>query len=557
MSNAFWSGNQAAVRRVVYKGAGWSHSDITEKPHIGIANTYAENSPAHINMRRLAEAVKEGVWEAGGMPVEFGVPSTCGNVSISTPGMRYELAGRDAVAMAIEFVAEVTHFDGMVMLSCCDNIIPGTILAGLRTNIPSIVLTGGPMETGCYHGKELITPDINVATYKSENDIPKDFLAMEDACCPGVGSCAVMGTAMTMQILAEVLGYSLPGSSCVPAATAERIRIARETGRRAVELAKQHITPRQLITRDAIDNAAIVDLGIGGSSNAVLHLLAIAYEAGIPYSLDDFDHHSNVPCICGVRSAGPFSVMDLWRAGGVPAVEKVLLPYMHQDVINVGGSSLKQVADEAHPVFGGVLRPLDNPWHHVSGLAVLHGNLAEEGAVVRTTGIVENMREFRGPARVFDKEGPCAKAILDGKIHPGDVIVIRYEGVKGSPGMNELMDATDALTARGLDDKVGLITDGRFSGFNKGPIVGHIEPEAMRGGNLALVEEGDIIHVDCIHNLIELEVSDEVLAERRKKWHAPSPKICRGMMANYARCARPASEGGAMQSWPIDAENHL
>lgn len=557
MSSTNWTDPGAAVRRVVYKGAGWSHDDITGKPHIGIANTYAENSPAHIHMRRLAEAVKQGVWEAGGIPIEFGVPSTCGNVSIGTPGMRYELAGRDAVAMAIEFVAEVSHFDGMVMLSCCDNIIPGAILAGLRTNIPSLMVTGGPMLTGQYRGKELITPDINVATYASSEDIPPDFDRMEDACCPGVGSCAVMGTANTMQILTEVLGYSLPGSATVPAVHADRIRIARESGRRAVELVRERVTPRSIITRNALDNATAVDLGIGGSSNAVLHILAIAYEAGIPYSLDEFDKRRDIPCVCGVRSAGPYSVVDLYHAGGVPAVEKLLAPYLHLDAVNVGGSSLREVIEAARPALGGVLRPLEQPWHTCSGLAVLRGNLAPAGAVIRTTGVVEGMQRFRGPARVFDKEGPCAEAILSGKVHAGDVLVIRYEGVKGSPGMNELMDATDALVARKLDDKVGLITDGRFSGFNSGPIVGHIEPEAMAGGNLALVEDGDIIRVDCIDRVLELEVSDEVLAERRRRWKPPLPKIRRGMMANYAATALPAHMGGAMQRWAINAENNL
>ncbi len=547
MSNPFWDGNGAAHRRVIYKGAGFSDCDIRNKPHIGIANTYNEGSPAHGQMKILCEAVKQGVWEAGGVPVEFGAPSTCGNIAIGTECMRYELVGRDAVAMSVEFVASVHNFDGLVLTACCDNIIPGMLLAAARTNIPSIVLTGGPMFPGNYQGKQLITPDINVGSFSDE--IPADFCEMENVCCPGAGACAVMGTANTMQILTEVLGMSLPGSATIPAAMADRIRAARESGRRAVELARQGIRPRDIMTKEALDNATAVDLAIGGSSNAVLHILALACELGIPYSLDEFDRREDIPCICGVRSAGPYSVVDLHFAGGVPAVEKIIEKYLHLDARNVGGSVLRDVIDKAHPVLGGVLRPLEDPWHHCSGLAILRGNLAENGAVIRTTGVKENMRKFRGPARVFDCEADCAAAILGDKINPGDVIVLRYEGVKGSPGVNELMQATDALLAKKLDDCVGLITDGRFSGFNYGPIVGHISPEAMEGGNLALVKEGDMIVVDCYEKKVYVEADDETLRERRKEWKAPEPKVKHGILSLYAATARPSHEGGAMQNW--------
>ena len=548
MVNPFWDGPEAAHRRVVYKGAGFSDHDIRHKPHIGIANTYAENSPAHIHLRTLANAVKEGVWEAGGVPIEFGVPSTCGNVAIGTEAMRYELAGRDAVAMSIEFVASVHQFDGMVLLSCCDNIIPGTILAAIRTNIPSLILTGGPMFPGRYQGQPILTPDINVGSFASE--IPADFSCREDAACPGVGSCAVMGTANTMQILSEVLGLALPGSATIPATMADRIRAARESGRRAVALAKEQITPRQILTKGALDNATTVDLAIGGSSNAVLHLLAIAYELGIPYSLDEFEKRSHIPCICGVRPAGPYSVVDLYFAGGVPAVEKILAPYLALDAYNVGGSNLQEVIAAVEPVLGGVLRTLEEPWHPISGITILRGNLAQQGAIIRTSGVPEEMLSFSGPARVFDSDHAACLAITSGQIHHGDVVVLRYEGVKGSPGMNELMQSTDALVAMGLDKTVGLISDGRFSGFNHGPIVGHIEPEAMVGGNLALVEEGDRITVDCRKKELHLHVSAEELAKRRSLWQKPEPKIKKGLLALYAATARPAYEGAAMQNWP-------
>ncbi len=547
MANQFWDGPEAAHRRVVYKGAGHSDSDMRNKPHIGIGNTYMEGSPAHIQMRSLAEAVKQGIWEAGGIPVEFGVPSTCGNVAIGTECMRYELAGRDAVAMSIEFVASVHNFDGMVLLSCCDNIIPGTILAAIRTETPTVVLTGGPMFPGQYHKQEVMTPDINVGAFKDQ--IPSDFGCMEDAACPGTGACPVMGTANTMQILTEVLGLSLPGSATIPSTYADRVRAARESGRTAVRLAREGVTPQKIITKGSLDNTVTVDLAICGSSNAVLHILSIAYELGIPYSLDEFDKRNGIPCVCGVRPAGPHAVTDLYFAGGVPAVQKILESYLDTSVKNVSGSTLKDVIAKANPILGGVLRPLDNPWHKESGLTVLKGNLAENGAIIRTSSVPDSMMKFTGPAKVYDSDHDAFLAIKAGDIIDGDIIVLRYEGVKGSPGMNELMQSTDALIAYGLDKTVGLISDGRFSGFNYGPIVGHISPEAMEGGLLAFVENGDVITVDSVDKKLVLHVDDAVIEERRKNWKKPEPKITKGMMSLYAATARPSHEGGAMQNW--------
>ena len=546
LANPFWDGPQAAHRRVVYKGAGYSDSDLRYKPHIGVGNTYMEGSPAHIQMRSLAEAVKQGIWEAGGVPVEFGVPATCGNVAIGTECMRYELAGRDVVAMSIEFVASVHNFDGMVLLACCDNIIPGTILAAIRCAVPAVILTGGPMLPGVYKGQQLMTPDINVGSFQEE--VPWDFSAMEDEACPGVGACPVMGTANTMQILTEVLGLSLPGSATVPAVSAERIRIARESGRRAVTLVRDGIKPQDIISKGSIDNAVAVEMAVGGSSNAVLHLLAIAMELGIPYSLGEFDRRSQIPCICGVRSAGPYSVVDLFQAGGVPAIARIIEEHLDLTARNIAGTVLGEVIATAKPVLGGVLRPLEDPWHR-SGLTVLYGNLAEEGAIIRTSGVPQGMLCFTGPAKVYDSDNEAFQAIKGGEIVAGDVIVLRYEGVKGSPGMNELMLSTDALVAYGLDKTTGLISDGRFSGFNHGPIVGHISPEAMDGGLLALVAAGDMITVDCLAKKLTLHVDEETIANRRADWVHPEPKIQKGMLAIYAATARPSHEGAAMQNW--------
>lgn len=543
----FWDGPEAAHRRVVYKGAGYSDSDIRNKPHIGIGNTFMEGSPAHIQMRSLAEAVKQGVWEAGGIPVEFGVPSTCGNVAIGTECLRYELAGRDAVAMSIEFVASVHNFEGLVLLACCDNIVPGAILGAIRTETPTVILTGGPMFPGNCREQEVMTPDINVGAF--QDVIPTDFQAMEDAACPGTGACPVMGTANTMQILTEVLGLSLPGSATIPSVFADRVRAARESGRTAVKLAREGLKPQDIISKGSLDNMVVVDLAIGGSSNAVLHILSIAYELGIPYSLAEFDKRNGIPCVCGVRPVGPHAVTDLHFSGGVPAVEKILENYLDTSAKNVSGNTLKDVIAKSTPVLGGVLRSLDNPWHKASGLTILKGNLAENGAIIRTSSVPDSMRRFTGPAKVYDSDHAAFLAIKAGDIVDGDIIVVRYEGVKGSPGMNELMQSTDALIAYGLDKTVGLISDGRFSGFNYGPIVGHISPEAMEGGLLALVENGDAITVDSIDKKLVLHVDDAVIGKRREKWRKPEPKIKKGMMSLYAATARPSHEGGAMQNW--------
>ena len=375
-----------------------------------------------------------------------------------------------------------------------------------------------------------------------------DFPEMENATCPGIGACPVMGTANTMQILTETLGLSLPGSATVPAVYAERIRIARESGKRAVQLAKAGIRPQDIVSKASIDNAVALLMAIGGSTNGVLHLLSIAYELGIPYSLEEFDRRSEIPCICGVRSAGPHSVIDLFHAGGVPAVQKIIEPFLDLETKNVAGTTLREIIACVNPVLGGVLRSFDDPWH-THGITVLYGNLAEHGAIIRTSAVPEEMLRFTGPARVFDSDHAAYLAITGGEIVDGDVIVLRYEGVKGSPGMNELMQSTDALVACGLDKTVGLISDGRFSGFNHGPIVGHISPEAMEGGLLAFVEDGDRITVDCVTKRLTLHVDEETIAVRRVHWVPPEPKVRKGMLALYAATARPSHQGGAMQNW--------
>lgn len=548
MTKEYWMGPDAAHRRVIYKGAGYSDQDIRNKPHVGIANTFSEASPAHAHLRMLAEAVKQGVWAAGGVPFEFGVPATCGNIAIGSEELKYELAGRDAVAMAIEFVAKVHHFDGLVMLSSCDNIIPGQLLAAARINVPSILVTGGPMLPGLWKDKKVLTPDINVAVFGEVT--PGEFSEMEDAACPGFGACAVMGTANTMQILTEALGMALPGTSTIPAVDAGRIRAARESGHAVVELIKKGITPRDIITKGALSNATAVDLAVGGSTNAVLHILSLARELGEPFGLDDFDRISReIPCICAVKPNGPYNVVDFHQAGGVPAVQKLLAERLDLAAVNVSGSNLKEVLSGITLQTGDVMKSLDDSADQDSGLTVLKGNLAPNGAIIRSSGVPENMKYFSGPAKVFNGDAAALEAVQNGDIKPGDVMVVIFEGPKGSPGMKELMLSTDALVARGLDHSVGLITDGRFSGFNHGPIVGHISPEAFEGGPVALVQDGDIITVDIRQRRVDVQLSEEEIAKRKAVWKRPESKETRGMLALYAATCRPADEGAAMQTW--------
>ena len=568
--NDLWNGPGAAHRRTIYKGAGYSDHDIRTKPHIGIANAFTEVSPAHAHLRILADAVKQGVWEAGGLPLEFGVPATCGNVAMGTEEMKYELAGRDVVAMSIEFVSRVHAFDGLVMLSSCDNIIPGQMLAAARLDIPSVLLTGGPMYPGAWRGRKVLTPDINV--YGLSGVLPGEFEEMEDAACPGYGACAVMGTANTMQILSEVLGFSLPGTSTIPAATAARIRTAREHGRAAVNLIKRGMRPREMVKRGNILNAVVADLAIGGSTNAVLHLLSLARDLDIDLSLDDFGTlGKQIPCICAVRPNGPHTIVDLYQEGGVPAVLAALAGKLDLDTQDVTGVSLRErfagtpvsprgradavagspggCVAEKEKSRGEVIKTLDDPVTRSSGLAVLKGNLAPDGAIIRSSGVPAGMRRFSGPAKVFHNDSDGLRGVEGGEVVPGDVIVIRYEGCRGAPGMKEIMLTTDAMVARGLDRSVGLVTDGRFSGFNYGPIVGHVSPEAMDGGPIALVENGDVITVDIDRGILQLEVPGPELERRKAMWRRPAPKTTRGLLALYAATCRPAHEGGAMQNW--------
>ncbi len=547
-NKGYWNGHEAAHRRIMYKGAGYSDEDIRNKPHIGVANTFTDASPATAHLRMLAEAVKQGIWSAGGVPFEFGVPGLCGNIAVGHENCKYELAERDVVCSAIEIVSRINNFDGLVTLSSCDDILAGSLLGVGRVNIPAVMVTGGPMMPGCYKGRKVLAPDIEEVEFSGAT--PADFALLEDAACPGFGSCGVMGTANTMQVLVEALGLALPGSSTIPAVMADKIRAARESGRQAVALAQKELKPSDILEKKAFFNAITVDLAIGGSTNAILHLLALAREVGVALTMDDFDAIShNVACICAVRPNGPFNMVDLHEAGGVPAIQKVLEGLLETSAVGVSGNPLADILAQVPSQPNEVIHSLEDPVHQDAGLAILKGNLAPDGAIIRPSGIPKGMKTFDGPARVFEDEDKVIAAMKSGDINAGDVIVLRYLGPKGGPGMMYAQASCQALVGLGLHKSVGLITDGRFSGFNHGPIVGHVSPEAFEGGPLALVCEGDHISVDVDQRILKTHISEEEMADRKSGWKPPVSKVKNGWLALYMANCRPASEGAAMQPW--------
>ena len=544
---SYWEGTHAANRRIMYLAAGYEQEDIVKKPHIGIANTFFEGSPGTGHLRSLAESIKKGIWMNGGMPMEFGVPATCGNIATGSDGLRYELVLRDIVAMSIEAVVRVHKLDGLVILASCDNVIAGAYLAALRVHIPCIVVTGGIMGAGSYCGQALVQADVDVAAIRGDSEL---LDIVQEHVCPSFGACPSMGTACTMQILGEALNLVLPGTSTIPAADNLKLRSCVRAGRFIVEQVRRGICPEDLMSREVLFNTVMLDLAIAGSTNAVLHLLAYSQELGLGLTLDDFDRIARrIKCLVGVVPSGRHTVIDLDRAGGVPAVMKRLETELYTGETTLLGNTWGEYLTGVQVPDDSIIHPLQAPFSDIAGMRILRGNLAEEGAVCRPTGVPESMRAFSGRARVFDQEELAAEAVMRDEIQAGDVIVLRYEGPKGSPGMNELMKVTDRLIAKGMEQTVALITDGRFSGFNHGTIIGHVAPEAMAGGLIAFVEDGDIITYSIPEGILQLEVTEDVIAERKQRWKKPEPKIKSGVLALYGATCRPASEGAAMQNW--------
>lgn len=544
----YWNGREAVHRRALLKAAGYEDHDLRKKPHIGIANTFMEGSPGTAHLRQLAEYVKQGIWEAGGIPFEFGVPATCGTIADGAEYLKYDQVGRDIAAASIEFVCRVHHFDGLVTIGSCDNVLAGLYQGMARVDIPSLCVTGGCMQAGRYRGEKFVEAQLDVAVMGSEPD--EAVYKMEECACPTFGACPSMGTANTMQMMGEVLNLVLPGTSTIPATEVLKLREARRAGRVIVEMTQNDRRPSALLTEETFLNGIAFGMAAAGSTNFVLHIMTIARELGIRITLDDFDRYAKkIYCIVSVIPSGPHTVVDFHYAGGVPSVMRNIEKNLDLDVPMMTGGTWGEFLEGRPVTDNEVIRPVEEPVVRLPGLRVLKGNLAPRGAIVRPTGVPEEMMSYRGRAKVFQNDRESFQAIKDGKIQPGDMIVVRYEGCKGAPGMKELMQTSDALLGYGLQKSVGLVTDARFSGFNYGAIIGHAAPEAMDGGPIALVEDGDWISYDIEKGSLNLEVSEEEMRKRRESWSAPEPKETRGFISVYGKNCRPADEGGAMQPW--------
>ncbi len=545
-SDTITKGLERTPHRALLKGTGVPQSQM-DKPFIGVATSFTDLIPGHVGMRDLERFIEKGVHSGGGHSFFFGIPGVCDGIAMGHKGMHYSLPTRELIADMVESVAEAHRLDGLVLLTNCDKITPGMLMAAARLDIPCIVVTAGPMMSG--RGTEgrkysFVTDTFEaMARYKAGVIDDKELQVCEDNACPGMGSCQGLFTANTMAILTETLGMSLPRCGTALAVSALKRRIAFASGERIVELVRQNITPRSILTREAFENAIRVDLALGGSSNTVLHLLAIAHEAGVALPLEIFDTLADdTPQLASMNPAGRHFMEDLDIAGGVSGVLKQLGDKI-KDTPTLMGLTTRQLAESVKNVDDEVIRPLDNPYKPVGGIAVLFGNLAPKGAVVKQSGVSDKMMNFEGTARCFDTEELAMAAIMEGKIVAGDVVVIRYEGPKGGPGMREMLAPTAALMGLGLGDSVALITDGRFSGGTRGPCIGHISPEAAEGGPIALVEEGDRILLDIPNRRLELLVDDATLAARRANWQAPTPKIRSGWLARYAKVVTSANTG--------------
>lgn len=539
-------GVDKVAHRALLKSVGVTDEDI-EKPFVGIANAYSDIVPGHTNLDKITRAVKEGVYSAGGVPFEFGVIGICDGIAMGHEGMCHSLPSREIIADSIEAMVEAHRFDGLVVVGSCDKIVPGMMMSILRLNIPAIAVTGGPMIPEKIFGQKVSIKDAFEASgmFKSGKIGEKELKIYEDFCAPYCGSCQGLFTANTMQILCEVMGLSLPYCSTSPCPSSRKMRIAKESGKRIVELVKKDLKPLDFINERSFENAITMDMLIGGSTNTVLHLPAIAKEAGIEISLDLFDEVSRrTPHIVSIDPASKDMIVDLDESGGVPMIVKKAKEFFHNEM-TVSGKRLYEIADEAFSRGVDIIRDPKNPHRKEGGIVILRGNIAQRGAVIKTAALSDEMMKFEGYAKVYDSEKETLDAILDGKVEEGDVVVIRYMGPKGAPGMPEMLLPTAAIAGMGLK-RVALITDGRFSGATRGPCVGHIAPEAAEGGNVALIENGDLIKIDVTARRIDAEVSDEEFAERRKKWK-PRERRLKGYLARYVKLVCGADEGAALK----------
>ncbi|MBR1507502.1 MAG: dihydroxy-acid dehydratase [Eubacterium sp.] len=544
-------GLQQAPARSLLNALGYTPEEI-KKPMVGIVCSYNEIVPGHMNLDKIAEAVKLGVAEAGGTPVMFPAIAVCDGIAMGHIGMKYSLVTRDLIADSTEAMAIAHQFDALVMIPNCDKNVPGLLMAAARVNVPTVFVSGGPMLAGHIHGRKRSLSSMfeAVGEYTAGKISEADVTEFEEKVCPTCGSCSGMYTANSMNCLTEVLGMGLPGNGTIPAVYSERLRLAKRAGYAVMEMLEKNIRPRDIITKEAILNALTVDMALGCSTNSMLHLPAIAHEIGFDFDISFANPISEkTPNLCHLAPAGPTYMEDLNEAGGVYAVVKELcdLGLINEDCMTVTGKTIGEAVKNAANRNPEVIRPTDNPYSKTGGLAVLKGNLAPDGSVVKRSAVVPEMLKHEGPARVFDSEEDAIAAILGGKIVEGDVVVIRYEGPKGGPGMREMLNPTSAIAGMGLGSTVALITDGRFSGASRGASIGHVSPEAAVGGPIALVEEGDMIEIDINNYSITLKVSEEELAKRKAEWKPREPKVTTGYLARYASMVTSGNRGAILE----------
>jgi dihydroxy-acid dehydratase len=535
-SDEIKKGTERAPQRALLKSLGLTDEDIA-KPFVGIANSYTSVVPGHVHLRELGEAVKEGILEAGGTPFEFNTIAVCDGLAMGHEGMRYSLPSRELIADSVEIMMQAHRLDGMVLISNCDKVTPGMLMAAARLNVPSISVTGGPMESGILDGQKVGVNNVFEAVGRvfAGKMTAAESAKLENVACPGCGSCNGMFTANTMACLTEALGMSLPYCATALANGALKQRIAKKTGEQIVSLIKKDIKPSQIMTQQAFENAAAVDMALGGSTNSVLHLSAIAIEAGAKLSLSTYDEIGHkVPHLCSMVPSGDFDMADLGNAGGIPALIKELKPFIHYDALTVTGKTVGENVAKVRVINAEVIRPLNNPVHKEGGVAILKGNLAPKGAVVKMAAVSPKMLKHQGPAKVYDSEREAQAAMKRNEVVAGDVVVIRYEGPKGGPGMPEMLIPTATIAGMGLSESVALITDGRFSGATRGPCIGHVSPEAFDGGPIAALKNGDIITIDIPNRILKVELTDKELKKRLATWKPRKPKITKGYLSRYS-----------------------
>ncbi len=545
-SKNFTLGVARAPHRSLLKALGFVDEEMN-RPIIGIANSFNEIIPGHVHLKNLVQAVKDGIRNAGGVPIEFNTIGICDGISMNHLGMKYSLVTRQIIADSVEATAMATPFDAMVYIPNCDKVVPGMLMAAARLNIPAIFVSGGPMLAGVHHGRKIGLSNVfeAVGAHQTGNLSDEELAEIEDKACPTCGSCSGMYTANTMNCLTEALGMGLPGNGSIPAVYSERMRLAKRAGMQVLEVLRAGLRPRDIMTKAAFENAVALDMALGGSSNTALHLPAIAHEAGVELTLDDFERLAQrVPQLAKLSPSGPYFMEDLYAAGGVSAVLKRLdeLGVLHGEAPTVTLKPQSAIAASARVTDSAVIHPVDKPVYPTGGIAVLKGSLAPEGSVVKEGAVAPQMLRHTGPARVFDSEEDAVAAILGRKIHPGDVVVIRYEGPKGGPGMREMLTPTSVISGMGLGESVALITDGRFSGATRGASIGHVSPEAAAGGVIALLEEGDLIEIDIPARRLNVLLDEAELSKRRAAWQPPKRTLT-GYLKKYARHVSSAAQG--------------